>query len=144
MGSGFFSASVDVVNHIANHCRSINWLEPLLAYLVLRKHAKEGTKITTAGIPAIAKSLGISHYKAELALQELQTIQVWTTPTLLKQECDEDISSFLNGYPVKVVPLGDGPLIYLGPMRFLSWPGTFSSLSLRRVRRRESASSMAM
>jgi len=118
---GFFSVSLEVVEHIVKHCRTINWPEPLFAYLVLRKCAKEGTEITTAGVPAIAKTLGITHYKAELALKELQKIQwgctvrekVWTTPEELKQEGEENIPSFLNGYPVKVVPLGDGPLVYL-------------------------------
>jgi len=118
---GFFSVSVEVVGHIVKHCRAINWPEPLFAYLVLRKYAKEGTEITTAGAPAIAKALGITHYKAELALKELRKIQwgctvrekVWTTPEELKQEGEEGIPPSVNGYPVKVLPLGDGPQIYL-------------------------------
>lgn len=126
MPKGFFTVSLDVADKIAKHCRSINTALPLLAYLVLRKHAKRGKEVTTAGVPAVAKALNITHHKSGLALQELRKItcgpmgqhKVLTTPHEVAKN-GEQIPSFYNGFPVKVVSEGEGPTIALPKMLIL-------------------------
>ncbi len=75
MAGKFFSVDLAVLSKLLVHFRQEEWVEPVTAYLVLCKHQQRGQPFTTAGAPAIAKSLSITRYSAEKLLKALGAVQ---------------------------------------------------------------------
>ena len=60
---------------LLDHCRLEDWAHPILAYLILCKHQQRGEPFTTAGSLAISKALGLTRYRAEQVIRELEQIR---------------------------------------------------------------------
>ena len=121
MAGNFFPVDREVLGKLAVHFRAEQWIEPILAYLVLCKHQQRGKPYTTAGALAVGKGLGISRYRADQLLAGLAQVrwgeapheQVIVTPRVLQDHLQISIPNFVGRCPVKGLPRMGSDCLYL-------------------------------
>lgn len=109
MAGNFFTVPVQVIEEIASQTQ---FVDAVLGYLVLRKSAQGGKELCTAGAPSIAKSLGVTRYKADEILKLLRSVKwgdgpedcVITTPETWNKATGDKVPEIIRRYPVKVLP----------------------------------------
>jgi len=83
-----------------------------MAYLVLCKHQQRGKPFTTAGALAVAKALGITRYRAEALMRDLEQVQwgealherAMVNHRVLKNQPEMGCPHTIGLFPVKALP----------------------------------------
>jgi len=126
MAGNFFPVNRKVLDKLIAHFRPDQWAKPIIAYLVLCKHQQRGKPYTTAGSLAIAKVLGITRYRAEELIRELEKVQ-WGEASheraivnhrVLKNQPEMGCPHTIGLFPVKALPRISEDCIWL-PNRIL-------------------------
>ena len=120
MAGNFFPVDLKVLWKLLTHFRGDEWVVPILAYLVLCKHQQGGKAFTTAGTLVIAKVLGVTRYRAEKLIRELEQVQ-WgasqeqaiVSHPLLKNLLEMGCPHNLEFFPVKALPRISDECIWL-------------------------------
>ncbi len=80
MAGQIFSVDGDVLLRRLDHFRNNQWVNSIMAYLVLVKHQQRGKPCTTSGVLAIPDVLGVTRYRASKLLGKLKKIRLGKKP----------------------------------------------------------------
>ena len=112
MAGNFFPVDVQVLSTLLTHFRQHHWAHPIVAYIILCKHQQRGEPYTTAGAKAVGKVLGLTRYRAEQVIRELEQAKWGEAPDeraivnhqILKTHPELGFPHTIGMFPVKALP----------------------------------------